>query len=496
MGEGEAPTTVEMGAPSAEVVAEIEAELDDSGANTPSAEADRGAPAGPSEPNVPGERPRWALDPDSDVAIPKSVRKYVEDRDLEDPSGKAMDAFYARLLDVGRGKEGTLARVAHWGDSTIAADGITATIRRRLQHRFGDGGHGFHLGTRAWGSYRHQDMLHRSSDEWRHQSMLGSARRDGRYGLGGNCSEGTTGQSTTFGSAGADSPIGRAIDRFEIYFGRFPGGGDLTWSIGGKQKGRIATKAREADDGFEVIAVEDAAPPVNLTLRVASGTVRLYGVVMETKGPGVVYDSLGMEGARAARFLNADEDHFQAQVARRAPDLIVMQFGGNELVDIDRATPEYRRTLSEAIDFVRSGRPEAACLLVAPVDQGTRGPKGIRSKRGVEDIVGAQREIAFEHGCAFYDTWKMMGGNGSMGRWVNSPARLGWGDLEHLTPNGTKLVGTMIYRALLRGFLGYLDRTRALAAIAPPPQSAAPASQTATTASAPPPSAATPTHAD
>ncbi len=76
----------------------------------------------------------------------------------------------------------------------------------------------------------------------------------------------------------------------------------------------------------------------------------------------------------------------------------------------------------------------------------------------VPKIVAAQREVAEQAGCAFFDTFSAMGGEGAMGRWYKSKPRLGWGDYRHATPAGYEVVGNMIYKALMAGFVEFLGR--------------------------------------
>jgi hypothetical protein len=52
--------------------------------------------------------------------------------------------------------------------------------------------------------------------------------------------------------------------------------------------------------------------------------VSLYGVAVERDGPGVVYDSLGLLGARANRLLNYDSAHIKNQLEQRGSNLIVL----------------------------------------------------------------------------------------------------------------------------------------------------------------------------
>ena len=86
-------------------------------------------------------------------------------------------------------------------------------------------------------------------------------------------------------------------------------------------------------------------------------------------------------------------------------------------------------------------------------------PSPLVERLGGEGFASnAQREVAVAEGCAFFDTYEAMGGDGSMGRWVRSSPALGSGDLSHLTHHGHKVVGGMLYRALVAGYVDYRKR--------------------------------------
>ena len=73
-------------------------------------------------------------------------------------SPEQLQAFFHALTLSDLGYEGALTRVGHWGDSVLGNDGISSAIRRRMQARFGDGGHGFHALHKYDPSYRHQGI--------------------------------------------------------------------------------------------------------------------------------------------------------------------------------------------------------------------------------------------------------------------------------------------------------------------------------------------------
>ena len=116
---------------------------------------------------------------------------------------------------------------------------------------------------------------------------------------------------------------------------------------------------------------------------------------------------------------------------------------------------EYR----EVIKHVKGARPEMDCLVMAPLDHGVRDGARIMSKPVVERMVKAQRAAAEAEGCAFFDTWTAMGGDGSAGRWFKRKPRLMGGDLGHATGKGHQVIGELFYRALLAAYIDYRKRT-------------------------------------
>ncbi|MCA9663325.1 MAG: hypothetical protein KC486_33655, partial [Myxococcales bacterium] len=188
------------------------------------------------------------------------------------------------------------------------------------------------------------------------------------------------------------------------------------------------------------------------------GEVRLYGVTMERELPGVVWDGMAQIGAFTNRMLEFDAAHLKAQLDHREADLAVFMFGGNDMIrKIKMST--YEGEYREVIKHVKGARPEMDCLVMAPLDHGVRDGARIMSKPVVERMVKAQRAAAEAEGCAFFDTWTAMGGDGSAGRWFKRKPRLMGGDLGHATGKGHQVIGELFYRALLAAYIDYRKRT-------------------------------------
>ncbi len=374
-------------------------------------------------------------------------------RPLEDEGHRGMAAFYRVLADVHRGREGAMARVAHYGDSSIATDRITSTVRRRLQRRFGDGGHGFVLASKAWLPYRHLDLTHVTNHErWSVREVTRRSISSGRYGFAGNVVRARPGARARFGPE-LEAPVGNGVSRFEIWYPKQRRGGRLSVEIDGEERPAIEMVAETTSDAVEVYALSDGDH--TLRIRHAGGLVELYGVVLERPGPGVVYDSLGLVGARANRLLNFDAEHIRAQIARRGTNLLVLGFGGNEASD-SIVEARYEEDFRQVIRHMRGEREDLACLIVAPMDQAERRGGAIRTFRSVPRIVRAQRRAAAAEGCAFFDTFEAMGGAGAMARWYRSRPALALSDFRHATDDGYLVIGNMLHKAILAGYAAWL----------------------------------------
>ena len=104
---------------------------------------------------------------------------------IEDASGHALDAFYAQLAQTLKKDPQAVTRIVHYGDSLVTGDYISGTMRRRLQERFGDAGHGFILTANPIDWYFHNDVLHKATAGWMSMRIVGPLAKDGMYGLGG-----------------------------------------------------------------------------------------------------------------------------------------------------------------------------------------------------------------------------------------------------------------------------------------------------------------------
>ncbi len=366
-----------------------------------------------------------------------------------DDEGSEMSTFYKHLAATIRGDDHAITRILHYGDSVIASDYVSGTMRRRMQERFGDGGHGFILTANPWEWYFHNDVDHRASDGWSMSRITGPLVSDGLYGLGGVSFHTAMTATATFGTV-SRGDWGKRVSRFDVYYLEQPGGGDFQMEIKGQEPVRVSTRGDAKVSRKASVTVPDGE--ATMTIRtLGGGDVRTFGVVMEREGPGATYDALGALGGRASLWHVMDADHWKEQMALRDPSLIVVQYGTNESEDGGVNEPQYRQFMGDLIDTLKAAAPSASILVASPLDRAEKDEAGnLRTVRVIVRLVDLQQEIAKAHGVAFWSTFRAMGGKGSMGKWVQKG--LAGSDLTHPSPAGATVLGDLFFKALVTGY--------------------------------------------
>lgn len=441
------------------------------------------APRSPSPPSGPGSAgppasgaPAFAPVPASRAPIPLRG-EFAEDTPLppapearelgnglnlmpiEDPH-HVLDRFYASLARTAAGQGQT--RVVHYGDSLITGDYITQTLRRLFQKKFGDAGHGFVLGglTSPW--YRRNNLDLKTSEGWHINRITRPQLGDGFYGLGAVAVRADTpGEWVEYiprdqngkpdaAEATPAEPLNQRIGRIEVFAWGGPRSARYEVKVDGAVVGTVDARRATEQPVFERFEVPDASHKVRVTTT-GGGEARLFGVALERTVPGVVYDSIGVDGTRVKLLRFLDAQHWYGQLRQRDPALVVLHYGTNEGEAADLGTKNYREDLLPVVRGLRAGLPDVPCLLIGPMDRADTNEKGeLVSRPVVQRISEVQRRVAYMAGCAYFDTFKAMGGEGSMARWYKN--RLGGGDMTHPTRQGADRIGAMIFAALMDGY--------------------------------------------
>jgi lysophospholipase L1-like esterase len=369
---------------------------------------------------------------------------------LLDDSNGSLDNFYKALRRTEKRLNGAVTRIVHYGDSPTTADLITGDVRALLQRHFGDAGHGFILVAKPWAWYQHRGV-ELSASGWRVRPASSFAAHDGFFGLGGVSFTGAGSAHTRI----VLSDPGQSS--FELSYLRESGGGTIAVSANGRELVRVSTEGTVKSPGFASFTVAGGAFELELQ---PEGSVRVFGLIAEKPGPGVVYDSLGLNGGSITVLSHIfDRRHWIEELRHRHPDLVVINYGTNEADFAAFLDSGYEKELREAIRRVRQALPRSSILIMSPMDRGHRvAGRRIETLETIPRIVEIQRRVARETGCAFFDTFTAMGGAGTMARWYAAQPRLVSADLIHPFPAAGKQIASVFVREIEAGLARFKSR--------------------------------------
>lgn len=357
----------------------------------------------------------------------------------------SLDAFFAAIRKSEANSPGAVTRVLHYGDSPTTADSITADVRRLFQARFGDAGHGFVLIAKPWAWYGHAGVTLEGSG-WKIEPASQDRAADGFHGLGGVSFRGGVGATSTV-------TLSTAHQRVTVYYVAQPEGGSFAVQAGETLLGEVHTEAPEKEPAFAEYELPEGTKEVRL--RVTAGRARLFGYRFDKARAGVQYSSLGVNGGQIQMMLRYfSEAQWTAALRHENPDLFILNYGTNESVYPEYIGKQYPEDLRKVIQRIQKALPHASILVMAPMDRGVMEGGAIVTPAVLPQIVGIQRRIAAETGCAFFDTWTAMGGAGTMGRWYHEQPRLVSADFMHPLPQGAAKVGTLFEEALVKAYEG------------------------------------------
>jgi hypothetical protein len=370
-------------------------------------------------------------------------------------SAGSLAPFYRALARTEKGEASAVTRISFHGDSLIASDYVSATLRRKFQKKFGDSGHGFVLMADPWPAYFHNDVFRFTSKGFNVRRIVGPYSSDGLYGFGGVSFEAPPGVRARFGTV-ESGDFGRNVSRFRLFYLRQPHGGQLQVNVDGQLHSTVDTRAVAKAGGVHDVAVSDG--PHLFEVVTKSSMTRTFGVVLERDRPGVVLDAVGIQGARI-RFLDKQDDaHWAEQLRFRGPDLLVYLFGANESIDgVAYSMEEYHDTMKAVLLQAKAAVPNAGCLVLAAMDRARLEGQAVVTVPIIPSLVEVQEATAREVGCAFWNTYQAMGGKGSMAKWVLKG--LGQADMTHPSGYGSEVLGNWIFQALMAGYRDHQGST-------------------------------------
>ncbi len=341
-----------------------------------------------------------------------------------------LDSFFEEARKAH--KNGTLVRILHYGDSQIEMDRISSVLRQDLQERFGGSGPGM------------VPMIQRIPTVSVSQKASGSLTRYAMVGdsLTNKASNHRYGPLTQFCTVSGNATFSffKANNRYS------------------KQRAKEISKigillGYNSDDGVTLVSMNLGKNVSKGTISF-SGTADVYGILLDG-GSGVTVDNAGLRGCAGFIFSSITPAVMKDSFAATDTRLILMQFGGNAIPGIysKKAISAYAGRIVKQFDYFKKVAPKAKILFIGPSDMGKSVDGEIVSWPLLKEMNDSLKASCLNNGVAYWDTFNVMGGAGSMKRWVAHNPPYAGPDYIHFTNKGAEHIGN----ALARSFLLYDD---------------------------------------
>ena len=418
-------------------------------------------------------------------------------------NSSALTLFFEKLYQLDTEKKSKV-RVVHIGDSHIQADLMTGLIRKNLQGRFGNGGCGFtfphNLAKTNGGHY----VRYSSNTAWQSRRNIYTPEDGMQVGLSGialrtrdndfaieltvkdSSYEFNTMRIVTPGNRPAfdvatsaktivlestvpkkithriksGEVLGSIADKYGTTVAALKKANGLrsdniragkTLKIPTSQMQKKAIKRQEfiplplaADSLGNYYHSELLLSKIYLLANKSESNYSLNGLVLEKDSPGLVYHSIGVNGAKASDY-NKYPLFFE-QLPALQPDLVVVSLGTNESFD-KMAAADYKAQLNLFIQNIRAKNPDACILVMTPP------PSQFRRRYPNTFAADYAKAIMLQETEQNYATWDLfteMGGLFGVNR--NASRGLMSGDKVHYSKQGYELQGTLFTEALIKTY--------------------------------------------
>lgn len=362
----------------------------------------------------------------------------------------SLQPFFNKLLKLENGDTSQI-NILHIGDSHIQADFLTREVRKNMQLRFGNAGRGLVFPLRVAGTNEPGDYRSASNTGWT-VAKINSQNRIPEPGVSG-ISVLTSGSGSYIDiTTTSHDDLDYSFDQVKLIHSKDSLQFDCRITDSVSRFGYLMSSG--ADQPGDCVTWVPFMHPTNFVriqaeqTEIAQKSFTLNGIVLQNSKPGVLYHSIGINGAHYADYNASPLFYTQLNVLK--PDLVIISLGTNEGANIKVTSDETIASVTFMIQKIRAGNPGACILIATPADDYLR--KKYKNPY-LEAVQRALVQSATQQNVACWDMYSITGGFGSCTEWRK--AALLQRDGVHFNKQGYTIQGNLLYKAIIDSYQKY-----------------------------------------
>ncbi len=359
-----------------------------------------------------------------------------------------LEPFFQKLY-IQRTQGGQKVSVVHIGDSHILGNFLTREVRARLQNAFGDAGRGMIFPYRLARTSGPKDYLVETNARWHEANCARNIAPSTPFGISGFTLQ-TTNLNAELTFRLRDTATSETRNFTKVTVFQHKTGYEYDLEVRDEVSGQKAEPFLESQYAQSFYFDRPVAQATVKARKLTSQQSRLTldGVALENELSGVVYHSIGVNGAKFNDFVRAK--YFARQVGELAPDLIILSFGTNE--GQGNTDPAFvRRAMAKLIEQLLEHSPNSLIMLTTPADSYLR--RGRSFNPNIAQMSSVIRGFARDKGYALWDLFNLSGGEKSAQFWKTNG--LMSSDSVHYSKAGYAVQGKLLYQSLIKAYNGH-----------------------------------------
>jgi lysophospholipase L1-like esterase len=367
----------------------------------------------------------------------------------------ALKSFFRKMKEMKEGKRKNVV-IVHLGDSHLQADFFSGWVRQRLQEDYGNGGRGLIFPYHVAGSNEPNNYRSSSTGDWQGRRCVMINPSDiptGVAGFGLRTMDSTA--SIKMNIKDGDK-LDYSFDKITLLHDKGPKCFDWVVYTSDSLRDSVIVRDTAKQYGVGADTIHFKRPLNSFTMcttekDTGKTEAMIFGVVASNDKPGIIYHTIGSNGARYADYTNSQ--FFVQQLGLLKPDLIIISLGTNEAYSKRFSSEDFENDIKIMLSNLRQVAPDVDFLLTTPNDAN----RGRRYKNpDIADAVVTIKSVARRYHAAYWDFYHIMGGYGSMQKWYLK--HLCQKDHVHFTVPGYLLQAQLFYDAFKKTITDGMER--------------------------------------